>query len=58
MAGVLCPVLLQTCPGMLACRGFHTDSEALYGVGDGRHDRPDITESVIIRSVGYFEFTE
>ena len=32
---------------VLACRGFHTDSEALYGVGDrGRHNRPEIIEPV------------
>ena len=31
--------------GVLAFRGFHTDTEALYGVGGReRHTRPEITE--------------
>lgn len=32
----------------LPCRGFNTDTEALYGVGErGRNNRPEITAPVI-----------
>ena len=45
------------CACVLTYRGFHTDTEAFYGVGDRVHiNRPEITGPVV--SVRLFEAIE